>query len=80
MGLSECQDTGIGNERAVLGVVHPHDAPGFLAAVEHARRGERALRLKMRLSAGGGTARESQLEAQMLRIAKELRAAGLIPR
>jgi PAS domain-containing protein len=39
--------------RPVLGVVHPSDAPAFLAAVEHARRGMRAVRLKTRLSARG---------------------------
>jgi len=38
--------------RSVLGVVHPSDAPAFLAAVEHARRGERAVRLSLRLSPG----------------------------
>ena len=36
----------------VLGAVHPSDAPAFLAAVEHARRGERAVRLALRVSAG----------------------------
>src|ERR1700722_782652 len=100
----------------VLGAVHPSDAPAFLAAVEHARRGERAVRLALRVSAGshewtevtvvlatislgdppplafalirddeaaepsGDSTRETQLEAHMLRIAEELRAAGLIPR
>jgi DNA-binding CsgD family transcriptional regulator len=103
----------------VLGVVHPSDAPALLAAVEHARRGERAVRLTLRLSgrsrawitvtavlstispgdppalafalirgdasqAGDGPAdgggRELQLETHMLRIAEELRTAGLIPR
>lgn len=99
----------------VLGAVYPSDVPGFLAAVEHARRGERAVRLTLRLSSGGqdwapvttvlatvspdappalafalvrgdagqvavgdGT-RETQLEAHLLRIAQELRAAGLMP-
>jgi DNA-binding CsgD family transcriptional regulator len=112
LGLTPEQCVG----RAVLGVVHPSDAPAFLAAVEHARRGERAVRLTMRLSARShdwtevnvvlatlspdnppplafalirdDTAaaapedipRESQLETHMLRIADELRAAGLIPR
>jgi DNA-binding CsgD family transcriptional regulator len=103
----------------VLAVVHPSDAPALLAAVEHARRGERAVRLTLRLSGGsrawitvtavlatispgnppalafalirgdaspagdgpaGGGRRELQLETHMLRIADELRAAGLIPR
>ncbi len=35
----------------VLGAIHPSDAPGFLAAVEHARRGERSVALGVRLSA-----------------------------
>jgi DNA-binding CsgD family transcriptional regulator len=35
----------------VLGAIHPLDAPGFLAAVEHARRGERSVALAVRLSA-----------------------------
>jgi DNA-binding CsgD family transcriptional regulator len=35
----------------VLGVIHPSDVPAFLAAVEHARRGERAVRLALRLHA-----------------------------
>ncbi len=100
----------------VLGAIHPSDVPGFLAAVEHARRGERSVALVVRLSArepqrcevsavfavvspevpppmafalirvGAGTgpaadaARESRLEAHMLRIADELHAAGLLPR
>jgi DNA-binding CsgD family transcriptional regulator len=112
LGLTPEQCTG----RPVLGVVHPSDAPAFLAAVEHARRGERAMRLALRLSAGsydwtqvtvvlatispgdppplafalirdddaaepsGDSRREAQLEAHMLRIAEELRTAGLIPR
>jgi DNA-binding CsgD family transcriptional regulator len=99
----------------VLGAIHPSDVPAFLAAVEHARRGERAVRLTLRLNAsshswaevgavlatlspndppslafalirgnpgqagpGDGT-RETQLEAHLLRIAQELRAAGLMP-
>src|SRR5271154_6797781 len=37
--------------RPVLGAIHPSDAPGFLAAVEHARRGERSVALVVRLSA-----------------------------
>jgi len=103
----------------VLAVVHPSDAPALLAAVEHARRGERAVRLTLRLSGGSrawitvtavlatispgdppalafaliregasqagdgpadGGGRELQLETHMLRIAEELRTAGLIPR
>jgi DNA-binding NarL/FixJ family response regulator len=112
LGLTPEQCTG----RPVLGVIHPSDAPAFLAAVEHARRGERAVRLILRLSAvskdwtevtaviaaispgdppalafalirddadadpPGDSAREMQLEAHMLRIADELRAAGMIPR
>jgi len=98
----------------VLAVVHPSDAPALLAAVEHARRGERAVRLTLRLSGGsrawitvtavlatispgdppalafalirgdassaGDGRRELQLETHMLRIADELRTAGLIPR
>jgi DNA-binding CsgD family transcriptional regulator len=98
----------------VLAVVHPSDAPALLAAVEHARRGERAVRLTLRLNGGsrawitvtavlatispgdppalafalirgdaspaGDGRRELQLEAHMLRIADELRTAGLIPR
>jgi len=99
----------------VLGAVHPLDVPAFLAAVEHARRGERAVRLTLRLSAGpqawaeiaavlatlspgdppplafalirgpagqdspGDSIRETQLETHLLRIAQELRAAGLMP-
>jgi DNA-binding CsgD family transcriptional regulator/PAS domain-containing protein len=35
----------------VLGAIHPSDAPAFLAAVEHARRGERTVALPLRLSA-----------------------------
>jgi len=38
--------------RPVLGVVHPFDVPALLAAVEHARRGERAVRLMLRVSTG----------------------------
>jgi len=104
----------------VLGAIHPSDVPAFLASVEHARRGERAVRFSVRLStrqggwtavtvvlatlspgsppplafalmrddsAGGGptppegdSARALELESRMLRIADELRAAGLIPR
>jgi DNA-binding CsgD family transcriptional regulator len=35
----------------VLGVIHPSDVPALLAGVEHARRGERAVRLVLRVSA-----------------------------
>jgi DNA-binding NarL/FixJ family response regulator len=35
----------------VLGAIHPSDAPAFLAAVEHSRRGERAVALSLRLNA-----------------------------
>jgi DNA-binding NarL/FixJ family response regulator len=112
LGLTPEQCVG----QPVLGVIHPSDAPAFLAAVEHARRGERAVRLTLRVSArshdwtavtvvlatlspgdppplafalilavaaaalSGDSARQTQLEAHMLRIAEELRAAGLIPR
>jgi DNA-binding CsgD family transcriptional regulator len=38
--------------RPVLGIVHPFDVPGLLAAVEHARRGERAVRLTLRVTVG----------------------------
>ncbi len=47
LGLTPEQCTG----RPVLGAVHPSDVPAFLAAVEHARRGERAVRLMLRLNA-----------------------------
>jgi DNA-binding CsgD family transcriptional regulator len=112
LGITPEQCVGV----PVLGAIHPSDAPGFLAAVEHARRGERSVALVVRLSArepqwcevsavfavvspevpppmafalirgGSGTgpaadaARESRLEAHMLRIADELHAAGLLPR
>jgi DNA-binding CsgD family transcriptional regulator/PAS domain-containing protein len=112
LGLTPEQCT----SRPVLGVIHPSDAPAFLAAVEHTRRGQRAVRLTLRLSAvsmdwtevttviaaispgvppalafallrddagadpPGDSARQMQLEAHMLRIADELRAAGVIPR
>jgi DNA-binding CsgD family transcriptional regulator len=36
--------------RPVLGIVHPADVPALLAAVEHSRRGERAVRLMLRVS------------------------------
>jgi len=48
IGLTPEQSVG----RPVLAVIHPADAPAFLAAVEHARRGERAVRLDLRLSPG----------------------------
>jgi DNA-binding CsgD family transcriptional regulator len=48
LGLTPEQCTG----QPVLGVVHPTDMPAFLAAVEHARRGGRAVRLSLRLNAG----------------------------
>jgi DNA-binding CsgD family transcriptional regulator len=47
LGLTPEQCTG----QPVLGVIHPSDVPAFLAAVEHARRGERAVRLTLRLNA-----------------------------
>jgi DNA-binding CsgD family transcriptional regulator len=112
LGITPEQCVGV----PVLGAIHPSDAPGFLAAVEHARRGERSVSLVVRLSArepqwcecsavfavvspevppvmafalmrgGSGAgpaadaARESRLEAHLLRIADELHAAGLLPR
>jgi DNA-binding CsgD family transcriptional regulator len=110
LGITPEQCVGV----PVLGAIHPSDAPGFLAGVEHARRGERSVALAVRLSAkepqwcevsavfavvspgvppemafaliraGSGTdpaadpARESRLEAHLLRIADELHAAGLL--
>jgi DNA-binding CsgD family transcriptional regulator/PAS domain-containing protein len=47
LGLTAEQCTG----QPVLGIIHPSDMPAFLAAVEHARRGERAVRLTLRLDA-----------------------------
>ena len=47
LGLTSEQCAG----QPVLGVIHPSDLPSFLAAVEHARRGERAVRLMLRVSA-----------------------------
>jgi DNA-binding NarL/FixJ family response regulator len=112
LGIEPEQCVGI----PVLGAIHPSDAPGFLAAVEHARRGERSVSLTVRLSArepqwcevsavfavvspeapplmafalmragsdagpAADAARESRLEAHLLRIADELHAAGLLPR
>jgi DNA-binding CsgD family transcriptional regulator len=46
LGLTPEQCTG----QPVLGIIHPSDVPAFLAAVEHARRGERAARLVLRVS------------------------------
>jgi DNA-binding CsgD family transcriptional regulator len=48
LGLTPEQCVG----QPVLGVVHPFDVPALLAAVEHARRGERAVRLMLRVAAG----------------------------
>jgi DNA-binding CsgD family transcriptional regulator len=47
LGITPEQCVGV----PVLGAIHPSDAPGFLAAVEHARRGERSVALVVRLSA-----------------------------
>jgi DNA-binding CsgD family transcriptional regulator len=47
LGLTPEQCTG----QPVLGVIHPSDVPAFLAAVEHARRGQRAVRIMLRVSA-----------------------------
>jgi DNA-binding NarL/FixJ family response regulator len=47
LGITPEQCVGV----PVLGAIHPSDAPGFLTAVEHARRGERAVALTVRLSA-----------------------------
>jgi DNA-binding CsgD family transcriptional regulator len=47
LGLTPEQSTG----QPVLAVIHPSDLPAFLAAVEHARRGQRAVRVTLRLSA-----------------------------
>ena len=114
LGITPEQCVGV----SVLGAIHPSDAPGFLAAVEHARVGERSVALTVRLSArepqwcevsavfavvsrevpppmafalirdgsdagpgaGADAARESRLEAHLLRIADELHAAGVLPR
>jgi DNA-binding CsgD family transcriptional regulator len=46
LGLTPEQCAG----QPVLGAIHPRDLPAFLAAVEHARHGERAVRLALRLS------------------------------
>jgi DNA-binding CsgD family transcriptional regulator/PAS domain-containing protein len=50
LGLTPEQSTG----QPVMGVIHPSDMPAFLAAVEHARRGQRAVRLALRLNARSG--------------------------
>jgi PAS domain S-box-containing protein len=47
LGLTPEQATG----QPVLGVIHPSDLSAFLAAVEHARRGQRAVRITLRLGA-----------------------------
>jgi hypothetical protein len=47
LGITPEQCVGV----PVLGAIHPADAPGFLAGVEHARRGERSVALVVRLSA-----------------------------
>jgi DNA-binding CsgD family transcriptional regulator len=47
LGITPEQCVGV----PVLGAIHPSDAPGFLAGVEHARRGERSVSLAVRLSA-----------------------------
>jgi DNA-binding CsgD family transcriptional regulator len=46
LGLTPGQCAG----QPVVGVIHPADLPAFITAVEHARRGERAVRLALRLS------------------------------
>ena len=50
LGLTPEQCAG----QPVLEIVHPSDVPAFLAAVEHARRGHRAVRLTLRLNARSG--------------------------
>jgi PAS domain S-box-containing protein len=50
LGLTPDQCSG----QPVLGIIHPSDVPAFLAAVEHARRGHRAVRLTLRLNARSG--------------------------
>jgi DNA-binding CsgD family transcriptional regulator len=47
LGITPEQCVGV----PVLGAIHPSDAPGFLAGVEHARRGGRSVALVVRLSA-----------------------------
>jgi DNA-binding CsgD family transcriptional regulator len=46
LGLTPGECVGV----PVLGAIHPADAHAFLAAVEHTRRGERAVALALRLS------------------------------
>jgi PAS domain S-box-containing protein len=46
LGLTPEQCT----RQSVLSVIYPSDLPAFLAAVEHARRGERAVRLTLRVT------------------------------
>jgi DNA-binding CsgD family transcriptional regulator len=48
LGLSPEQCAG----QPILAVIEPSDLPAFLAAVEHARRGMRAVRLALRLRVG----------------------------
>ena len=50
LGLTPEQCAG----QPVLGLIHPSYVSAFLAAVEHARRGERAARLSLRLNARSG--------------------------
>jgi len=50
LGLTPEQSAG----QPVLGIIHPSDVPAFLAAVEHARRGQRAVRLSLRLNTRSG--------------------------
>lgn len=50
LGLTPEQSAG----QPVLGIIHPADMPTFLAAVEHARRGQRAVRLTLRVNARSG--------------------------
>jgi DNA-binding CsgD family transcriptional regulator len=47
LGITPEQCVGV----PVLGAIHPSDAPGFIAGVEHARRGGRSVALAVRLSA-----------------------------
>jgi DNA-binding CsgD family transcriptional regulator len=53
----------------VLGAIYPADAPAFLSAVEHARRGERAVAVSVRLSAG--TAQWCEVSAVFAVISQE---------
>ena len=50
LGLTPEQCAG----QPVLGIIHPADVPAFLAAVEHGRRGQRAVRLELRLNNRSG--------------------------